>query len=392
MAKREPGKNKGRGAGRKARVDFRRNRQVRPRPGAPPAHRVEQADDDSLALAGWETVAAKGELSRKRTVVERPDDETTVEGIVVAVRGLVADVETLGGERFACTVRRVLRTMRIRERHPVTVGDRVRFRPVPVKGDAPPEGTIESVLPRRTELCRATEKRVHLIAANVDQVVIVASVDWPPLKPSLIDRYLVSASAGQLTAIVCVNKIDLGRTPFVDDVLARYARLGYTTIASSSVSGEGIDQLRDVLAGRSSVIAGQSGVGKSSLLNAIQPGLRLRTGDVIADLRKGRHTTTTAQLLRLDAGGYVVDTPGIRAFELAMVPPGDLEAHFVEIAERVAGCHFADCTHIHEDDCAVQAAVEQGEIHPERYESYVRLFKERCGLVPMEDYEPDVRR
>jgi ribosome biogenesis GTPase len=388
--------DRGGSRGRKIRVDFRRNRQRPPRQKTLPAHLAEQADDhDELASPTWETVAAKGDLSRKRTVIERehPASSGSLEGIVAAVRGLIADVEATDGRRYSCTVRRVLRTLRIGERHPVVVGDRVRFRPAPVRGDSAPEGMIESVMPRRTRLCRATEREAHLIAANVDQVLVVASADQPPLKTSLIDRYLVSASAGMMAAVVCVNKIDLDETGYAAEVLERYRRIGYPVLATSTVSGSGIDELRQILAGKSSVLAGQSGVGKSSLLNAVQPGLKLRVGDVCKETAKGRHTTTTAQLLKLETGGYVVDTPGVRAFELAMIPVSELEAHFIEFEKYVAGCKFHNCTHIHEIGCAVLAAVERGEIHPARHASYVRLFKERSGLAPLgEDEEVDHQR
>jgi ribosome biogenesis GTPase len=381
--------------GRKVRVDFRRNRQDRRRQKSIPPHLAEQIDDlDKLATPAWETVAPKGDLSRKRTVIEQeggagPLLAGALDGLVTAVRGLIADVEGPDGVSYACTVRRVLRTRCIDQRHPVTVGDRVRFVLGRVRGDAPPEGVISEVLPRRSELCRANEKRTHLIAANVDQLIVVASVDCPPLKPSLIDRYLISASAGRMAGVVCLNKIDLDVDGAALDVLDRYRRIGYPTIATSTTDGRGIDELRAVLKDKSSVLAGQSGVGKSSLLNAVQPGLRLRTGDVSIETGKGRHTTTTAQLLKLDAGGYVVDTPGIRAFELAMVPLNELETHFAEFVPLIPRCRFGDCTHIHEDGCAVLAALAAGEIHPDRHATYVRVFKERCGLMPLEFYEDE---
>lgn len=392
-----PGRfGRGGSRGRKVRVDFRRNRQAPPRQKNLPAHLAAQADDnDALASPQWETVAAKGALSRKRTVVEREDSAPagTLEGVVVAVLGLIADVEGPDGRVCPCTVRRILRTLRIGERHPVTVGDRVRFRPAPARGDSAAQGVIESVQPRRTQLCRATHREAHLIAANVDQVVVVASADQPPLKTSLIDRYLVSASAGMMAAIVCINKIDLDATHYSAEVAERYRRIGYPVLATSTVSGRGIDELRTLLAGKSSVLAGQSGVGKSSLLNAVQPGLKLRVDAVCKETAKGRHTTTTAQLLKLDAGGYVVDTPGVRAFELAMIPVNELEAHFVEFEKHLAACKFSNCTHIHETGCAVLAAVDRGEIHPARHASYVRLFTERSGLVPLdEDEEIDRER
>lgn len=376
--------------GRKVRVDFRRNRQEPRRQKNIPAHLAKQADDnDDYASPSWETVAAKGSLSRKRTVMEGKDSTAvgTLEGVVVAVRGLIADVEGPDGTTCPCTVRRILRTLRIGERHPVVVGDRVRFRPAPARGDSAPEAVIESVMPRRTWLCRANEREAHLIAANVDQVIVVASADEPPLKTSLVDRYLVSASAGMMAAVVCINKIDLDATGYAAEVLERYRRIGYPVVVTSTVTGRGIDEIRRILGGKSSVLAGQSGVGKSSLLNAIQPGLKLRVGVVCKETTKGRHTTTTALLLKLEGGGYVVDTPGVRAFELAMIPVSELEAHFIEFEKHLAGCKFADCTHIHETGCGVLAAVERGAIHPARHASYVRMFAERCGRVPPEEDE-----
>lgn len=381
--------------GRKIRVDFRRNRQPRPRKRSIPEHLAAQADDnDDLSTPKWEMVAPKGDLSRKRTVIDReggadPALVNALDGVVTAVLGLIAHVEGPDGNNYACTVRRILRTRQIDHRHPVTVGDRVRFVPEPGRGDASSAGVIHTVLPRRSELCRANDKRTHLIAANVDQVVVVASADQPPIKPSLIDRYLISASAGRMAAVVCINKIDLDQDGYAREVLERYRHIGYPVAATSTVTGEGVDELRTLMTGKSSVIAGQSGVGKSSLLNAVQPGLQLKTGVVSRFTEKGRHTTTTAQLLKLDGGGYVVDTPGIRAFELAMVPLGELEMHFVEFVPLISRCKFADCTHIHESGCAIREAVETEEIDPDRYYTYVRVFKERSGLMPLEFFDEE---
>ena len=224
---------------------------------------------------------------------------------------------------------------------------------------------------------RSDGRRTHVIAVNVDQVLVIASLREPMLKPHLIDRYLVAAHAGGLPAIVVVNKIDLGPEDELDEVLERYQAIGYAALGTSAAEDRGVDELRGLMKDKVSLIAGQSGVGKSSLLNAIQPGLRLKTGAVSASTEKGRHTTTTAVYLKLDFGGAVIDTPGIRALDVAMVPLQEIELHFVEFVDRMRDCKFPDCVHVHEIGCAIKDAVDAGEIDPSRYESYVQLFAER---------------
>jgi ribosome biogenesis GTPase len=186
----------------------------------------------------------------------------------------------------------------------------------------------------------------------------------------------VAALFGQITPVICMNKIDLDVGGLATSILERYRPLGYQTLCTSAATGEGIEALRALLKDKESVIAGQSGVGKSSLLNAVQPGLELKTGVIIEQTQKGRHTTTTARLIRLDIGGYVVDTPGIKTFDISPIPQLELEAYFAEFVDRVQHCRFRDCTHTHESGCAIKSAVEQGAIHPDRYASYLELFEE----------------
>jgi len=297
----------------------------------------------------------------------------------VAVRGQFVEVDD-GRQIWPCTIRRILRTRLIEERSPVVVGDQVTFVIVADSQGVLNEGVIERVHSRRNALTRSDGRLAHMVAANVDQVLIVTSIREPMIKPHLIDRYLVAAHAGQLPAAICVNKVDLDGEGEAAIILDRYRRLAYPVLATSAVAGTAIDALGSLLAGKVTLLAGQSGVGKSSLLNAVEPGLNLRTAHVSTMTEKGRHTTTTAVWIKLEMGGAVIDTPGIRALDVAMVPINELEMHFVEFVDRLAHCKFPNCVHIHEDGCAVKAAVESGEIEPHRYKSYLQLFTELSGL------------
>lgn len=363
--------------GKKVRVQFKRNRSPRART-KDLTQQARDAEGHELDTTSREHIRPKGDLSRQRTIIVHDNDDTRDEdslfGVVVTMRGLYADVDD-GKNVWPCTVRRILRTRLIDQRHPVTVGDHVRFKLNEPDRDMMQEGVIEEVDTRQGQLCRLVNNRVQTIAANVDQAIIVSSAAQPEPRTGLIDRYIVAALYGEIAPIICMNKIDLDDDGFAASLLPRYVELGYPVLATSTITGEGIDEVRSLLNGKVSVVAGQSGVGKSALLNALQPGLALRTNDVTRETGKGRHTTTTAIMIRLNGGGYVVDTPGIRSFDLTIVPRNEFEMHFVDIAKFVPDCKFADCTHTHENDCAVKEAVERGDIHPERYESYVRLFE-----------------
>ena len=360
---------------RKIRVELKKNR-------APSARRNDltrqlrdgEAELDRLAREA--RMSGKGEVTRRRTLISdesggRVIDETACRsGRVIRAIGatqcFVQDDAT--AVTYQCTVRRVLRTLASDERNAVVAGDRVLFQPL----DAT-TGVIERVEPRQGVLSRGHHHREHVLVANVSQVMIVASTDEPPLKPALIDRFLVSAAKGGVAAAICINKSDLVDAAELQPVIGLYSRLGYWVIATSTRTGAGIARLRRQLVGHETVFAGQSGVGKSSLLNAVQPGLGLRTGEVSETSHKGRHTTRSAELLKLDLGGWVVDTPGIRQFELWEVSPGEVEGYFVEFRPFVPLCRYPNCLHLTEDGCAVRAAVCDDLISRTRYESYARI-------------------
>jgi ribosome biogenesis GTPase / thiamine phosphate phosphatase len=240
--------------------------------------------------------------------------------------------------------------------------------------------TIESVDPRASELARRAPgrgRRAKIIVANMDRVVIVFAAAQPEPKRRLLDRFLVLTEANRLTPLIVLNKTELVDDAAASAFLAPYEAAGYETLRTSVVAGTGLDALRERLCGARSVVAGPSGVGKSSLLNTVQPGLGLRIGDVSEAVNKGQHTTVTALLIPLECGGYVADTPGLRELGLWGVDADELPDCFPEFTDLIGQCRFArSCSHTHEPGCAVREAADSGEIDPERYESYVLLRAE----------------
>lgn len=262
----------------------------------------------------------------------------------------------------------------------VAVGDRVT---ISINEDG--SGTIEEIAPRRTVLSRTrpsadarrlASDREQVLVANPDQLVFVFAVKKPHPSLRKLDRFLTVAEMNALPAVICINKIDLANRDKVRQKFQVYADIGYRVIYTSAKERVGIEELKACLRDKITVFAGSSGVGKSSLLNAIQPELGLKVNEVSKATGKGLHTTRYAELIPLDEGGYVADTPGIRGLALFDVEPGELDAYFREIAPLVSACQFSDCTHEHEPKCAVRAAVADGRISPQRYESYLRLRAE----------------
>lgn len=378
---------------KKVRVAFKKNRQKRTR-----ANDLTRAyGQDGVVqseTASAERVRAKGDLSRHRTIVtdvaganeagnpgkdesdpaalRAVDLATCLPGRVVRVHGLLSIVEDEEGRTHSCHIRRVLKTLAIDGRNVVAVGDRVWFRPGGISGE---EGLIEKVEARRGTITRGYRRREHVIVANVDQVLIVSAFKEPGLKLPLIDRYLISAEMGGVRPVIVLNKADLVDLALYQWIIGLYTQLGYETVVTSVANGQGIDRLRELVATGTTAFSGQSGVGKSSLLNAIQPGLNLRVREVSDWTAKGKHTTTTAELIRLESGGHVLDTPGLRQFELWGVDPPTLEGHFVEFRAFIPLCKFPDCSHTHESECAVKEAVYWDRIHSGRYESYLKLYE-----------------
>lgn len=304
-----------------------------------------------------------------------------LEGLVIKAQSGFFTVETEEGE-YVCQIAGRLKQER-KDTDLVAVGDRVTIR-VNVM-DPDDVGMIEAVAERTSALSRARpapssrhilSDREQVLVANPDQVLFVFAVKRPHPSPRKLDRFLVVAEMNDLPAIICINKVDLTGLEEAQAKFGLYESIGYQVIYTSATEGWGIDELRACLQGKLSVLAGSSGVGKSSLLNAVQPGLGLKVRQVSQATGKGLHTTRYAELIPLVAGGYVADTPGIRGLALYDVEPAELDAYFREIAPLVADCQFSDCSHEHEPGCAVRQAVDDGRITPARYDSYLRLRAE----------------
>lgn len=297
------------------------------------------------------------------------------EGLVIRTHGGHYYVQA-GEAVVDCTLRGRLKKERIAS-DLVVIGDRVLWRPTD-----PGLGVIEEVLPRKAVLSRRSPpprpgkvaEREQVIIANPDQVIIVFSLRSPPLNTFLLDRYLVACEAEELPAIIVANKVDLLPAEEKTQPLRLYEGIGYRVLYTSVASGENIEALRSLLRGKISVLTGPSGVGKSSLLNALWPHLELPVGEISTYHDRGKHTTVVSMLLNPEPDIYVADTPGMRTFLLWDIDPEQLEAFFPEMRPYLGKCRYLPCTHMHEPGCAVKAAVEEGKIHPLRYESYRRMF------------------
>lgn len=283
----------------------------------------------------------------------------------MAAYGRRVVVENAARERFDC----VLRGRRMR---PVCVDD-VRWEPTSGGGD---DGIVTELLPRRTELARPDRRgRTEVVAANMSQVIIVIA-PRPEPDLGLVDRYLAAAELADIDAAIVANKQDLSRLE-----LSEYATIGYPVIEASAKQPATLAALRDALRDATSIFVGQSGVGKSSLLNALIPGLKARTNALSASSGEGRHTTTASILHHLTGGGEVIDSPGVRDYAPPPVDEQRLATGFREFRQLAGACRFANCMHVAEPDCGVKTAVENGTVSARRYESYVHLLRRHAGLA-----------
>lgn len=371
---------------RKAKKHAKRNR-------APSAPRRNDwfgmADEDfgaSDSGRGFERIMPRDESDRRKAVenimyeTDEGDTGEVAPETLAGIRGQVIEVSSslsridVGGRILLCELRGALTEEETGYTNVVAVGDQVI-----VKELEDDRGMVEQVLPRRNLLARPDTYYTHLqnvIAANIDQVLIVASWRNPHLWPELIDRYLITAERNEITPVLCVNKIDLAQSlDDIEEAVQPYRDLGVAIYFTSAEQGDGLDALRDLLTGKISVLAGLSGVGKSSLLTAVQPDFNLRVGEVNNDSHQGRHTTSQTNMLPFGDDGYVIDTPGIREFGLGGLHRHELITFYPDLAEWADQCRFSNCSHRQEPKCAVRDAVENGLVSESRYHSFVKIWE-----------------
>ncbi len=300
-------------------------------------------------------------------------------GIVVKSTGSWYSVRKENGEQVESRIRGKLRIKGVRTTNPIAVGDRVEL------DRENNEYVITRIEERRNYIIRKStnlSKESHIIAANVDQALLITTICHPQISTVFIDRFLATAEAYNIPAILVFNKTDLYNKPEKDllqQLSAIYSRAGYPCYPISAANGENTDSLKPLLKDKISVLAGSSGVGKSTLINKIQPNLNLKTGDLSDAHDTGKHTTTFAEMFPLSNGGFIIDTPGLRSFGIIDMKKEEISHFFPEIFKAAENCRFYNCTHTHEPGCAVIEAVQNGEISESRYWSYLSMMEENGG-------------
>ena len=284
-------------------------------------------------------------------------------------------------EPFPAVLRGKVRLERSAATNPVAVGDRVLFE-APDDADEQNPALITEILPRKNHLVRKStnlSKQSHVIAANLDQAVITVSLYFPEIKLPFLDRILVTCEVYGIPAVIALNKVDIYRSAAEEQMrsfIEIYEGAGYKVIPCSARSGEGVDELRGLCRGKLSLFSGESGVGKSSLIKALDPNLNPKIGKISSAHLQGKHTTSLYEMYRLGSGGYLIDTPGIRGFGLVELEKEEISKYFPEMLRYADNCRFMPCTHTHEPGCAVKDAVDAGLISPERYNSYLGMLEE----------------
>ena len=299
-------------------------------------------------------------------------------GTIIKSTGSWYNIRTEDGKIWQCRIKGKFKLKDYKLTNPVAVGDFVKFE----KEEKPETGIITEILPRNNYVLRRSTRQkhfMHLIACNIDQAFVVVSIRKPNVKPGFIDRFLLTTESYNIPTYIIFNKADIydKEDILLFETLSKiYNSAGYGTLLVSAESGAGIDKLKELLKDKTTLISGHSGVGKSSLIRAVQPNLELKTGDISEFTDKGMHTTTFAEMFELDFGAKIIDTPGIKEMGFLNMEPMDVAHNYPEIFEKSAHCKYANCLHLNEPHCAVKEAVEQEIIHPLRYQSYVSILDE----------------
>lgn len=301
-------------------------------------------------------------------------------GLVIKSTGSWFTVETENGDLFECKIKGKFRIKEIKSTNPVAVGDHVEFSIQSTTGGKN-VGLITSISERKNYIIRRSQnlsKQSHIIAANIDQAVLVVTLAYPLTTTTFIDRYLASAEAYRIPVLMVFNKTDrLNEEELIllNSLIETYTKIGYSCITTSATTLFGIENLKEALKNKINVFNGHSGVGKSTLINILEPGLQLKTMDISDMHNTGKHTTTFSSLYKLNFGGYIIDTPGIKAFGMLDMEAWEISHYFPEIFKISSNCQYNNCSHTHEPGCAVKTAVENNEIAQFRYISYLGLLE-----------------
>lgn len=304
-------------------------------------------------------------------------------GIVIKSTGSWYSVKTIDGTIIECKIKGNLRLKGIRSTNPIAVGDRVELTDLNednTNGELP-LGLINKIIPRNNYIIRKSpnlSKESHIIAANIDQAFLIITLKFPVTTLTFIDRFLVSAEAYRIPCHLIFNKIDLydkETIKILEDIIVLYEQIGYTCLKISALNNSGIEELKNLMKDKTNVFSGHSGVGKSTIINTIQPGIKIKTGEISEAHYSGKHTTTFSEMHEIDFGGFIIDTPGIKGFGVLEMEKEEISHYFPEMFALLNDCQFYNCTHTHEPACAVKKSVENGKIAVSRYNSYLGLLE-----------------
>lgn len=297
-------------------------------------------------------------------------------GVVIRSTGSWYEVRTDKGEIISCRFKGKFKIAGIKSTNPIAVGDRITF----IRDESDENAVIDSIIPRQNYIIRKStklSKQTHIIAANIDFAFLVVTISQPRTSSGFIDRFLLTAAAYHIPVVLVFNKMDLNtekENKIQDGFIEIYRSLGYKCLITSAHRGDGIGELKKMMESHTSMFGGHSGVGKSALINAIQPGIQLKTAQISSVHQKGRHTTTFAEMHPLDFGGYIIDTPGIKEFGVVNMEKQDVAGYFPEMEKYMHDCKFNNCLHVKEPQCAVKQAMEEGKIAESRYINYLAII------------------